>query len=136
MDAHPSTPPIHPQAEAPKPQYGTGWEAQAVHAEIGTFDYRNSAACAAILEYFGPSVRLRELKGIVFLAPDFLRAQQNVVLPKVPRNAKRNFPLLVRFVDQHLDVLRPVIAHIRLLDDQRVPIKLLDSGQSLRVYQL
>jgi hypothetical protein len=45
---------------------GTEVEAQVVHQEIGTVEFQKSHVIATMQQLFGPNMRLRELRGILF----------------------------------------------------------------------
>ena len=49
-----------------KKAYGEGYEAQAVRHELGDFDYLGSKGYYLVVHYFGDTIRLRELKAVVF----------------------------------------------------------------------
>jgi hypothetical protein len=115
----------------PQKQYGSGWEAKTVHEELGDFAYSKSPAYGLVTECFGSTLRLKELKGIVYFAKDFLETHTGIKLPKISRNAKRSFPLLVKYIQANLDVMRPVLVRIEILDENRLSIPLLDSGRSM-----
>jgi hypothetical protein len=123
-------PPLIPKpvpTKPPKGSYGEGREAQVVRDELGDFDYATSVAWKAITDYFGVNLRLRELKGIVFGLIHHIQNLSGVELPMPSRNAKRNLPLLVKYVNTHYAELAPFFRCVRLYDEDWQAIPFLDA---------
>ena len=112
--------------EVPKTrsEYGHGYEANAVRHELCGFRYRESPAYAAVLEYFGPDIRLRELKGMIYTAKKHILTKLGVGLPALSRNAKRSFPLLIKYIQDNYDILVPLFPKVWLYDEGRMPVTL------------
>jgi len=111
-------------------RYGAGSEAFACAEELGSFDYLSCPAWQTIVKLFGTSLRLRELKGIVYAVRAHVRATRGAELPMPSRNAKRNIPLLVRYINANHEVFAQILPKLALLDDQRRPIPFLDRQPS------
>jgi hypothetical protein len=116
--------------QRPRTVYGSGQEAFAVNQEIGDFVATSSRAHDLIERHFGSSIRLTELKAVVRTAIAFVKYKQEIVLPKISRNAKRSRPLLVKYVDTHYAHLAPVFPILSLCDRYRKPIPILDAARS------
>jgi hypothetical protein len=112
--------------DAGRSGYGFGYEARAVHDEIGAFDWYNSPAYHAIKQHFGETLRLKELKGLINAATFYLKEKQGKRLPDLSRNAKRNFPLLIKYVQANYEFIVPVLPKLSLCDSDRRPLPLLD----------
>jgi hypothetical protein len=106
----------------PRPAYGQGHEAQAVRSEIGEFDHRRSPALAAVQTHLGSEIQLKELKGIVFSIVYYLRAARGIELPPISRNGKRNFALLIKYIENHYKEIVPVFQKLQLLNENREPL--------------
>jgi hypothetical protein len=98
-----------------------------VREELGDFRYEMSAANASIVRFFGRTLRLNELKGIFGAISYWLRQREGIQLPKPSRNAKRNYSLLVKYIERHYDVIVPMFSKVELCDAERNPIPLLDA---------
>jgi hypothetical protein len=106
--------------------YGDGFEAQAVRKEIGNFQYETSRGFQAVQQNFGSTIRLLELKGIVMSAIHYVKRRHRTVLPKLSRNAKRSFPLMIKYINTHYEVITPTFRFMTLLDENHRPLPLLD----------
>jgi hypothetical protein len=115
-------------------QYGRGSEAQQVQREIGDFEYLSSSAWKSIRFYFGSSIRLRELKGIVTAMQKYHRLKFRQDLPKLSRNGKRCFPLLVKYIAENIDFFQSVFPLVSLANANKQAIPFLDSDYSATVY--
>jgi hypothetical protein len=126
MKAQPG--PMTPFPASPKsaPSYGSGFEAIAVRDEIDRFKYSNSAAYFAVKQQFGTTLRFTELKGLVYAAVLYIEKKQGIQLPKMSRNTKRNFPLLIKYVQTHYQLIIPVLPKLSLYDEDRISIPLLE----------
>ncbi len=76
--------------------YGKGDEAKAIKEELGDFDAFNSMAYRKITKHFGRDIRHNEVLGILNSINSYLQTKQNSSIPKISRNEKRNFPLLIK----------------------------------------
>lgn len=97
-------------------KYGAGKEATMVRDEIGDFDITSSKAMTILKTKFGNSLRTTELKGIIYSITDYLE-QKKVYLPKLTRNAKRSFLLLVKYVDDNFEIFKDILPHVTLCDE-------------------
>lgn len=104
--------------------YGFGAEAHSVHNEIGSFDYTRSPAYMAILHFFGPTIKLRELKAIISALQLYLKNKSNIVLPPMSRNTKRSYPLLVKYIQDNFAILVPMFPNLTFLDENMQPVPL------------
>lgn len=116
-----------PPRKRVRTEYGHGTEARSVQMEIGDFDYLSSQAHAAIIHYFGTTLKLRELKGIVVSIRAFLESKHGIHLPQMSRNTKRSYPLMIKYIQDNLDAIVPVFPVIELLDERRNPVSLCDA---------
>jgi hypothetical protein len=114
--------PTQPPTDSKKPHYGSGAEALAVRRELGDFAPDNSRAATAIRHAFG-TLKLRELKAVVQVVQDILQRRHGIPLPKLTRTAKRSHQLLVKYINEHYDVMIPVFQSIRLLNRDRQPVR-------------
>jgi hypothetical protein len=132
-EAIPPNPPfaLSTSIDVEKAAYGKGFEAQQVRNELGTFDYQCSRAWASIEYYFGASIRLRELKGIISAITGYLRMRRGVDLPELSRNTKRSVPLMVKYVEMHSEYFLPLFPCVSLADIHKEVIPLLDSQRTL-----
>lgn len=99
-----------------KRRYGDGKEASMIRDEIGDFDLNSSEAMELIKKNFGGSLRITELKGIINAIRDHL-SKKNIYLPKLTRNANRSFQLCVKYVQDHIEWIKPLIPYVKLLDN-------------------
>jgi hypothetical protein len=119
--------PINASRQRPKRVYGEGWEAQVVRDELKDFDYKASEAWRAITDHFGVNLRLPELKGIIYGIIQHINNLSGVRLPMPSRNAKRNLPLLVKYVDFHYTMIVPFFRCAKLYDEEWQEIPFLDA---------
>jgi hypothetical protein len=126
--SHPPPPGSRARQPGHKVPYGQGSEAFAACEELADFDYLHSAAWSAIIDVFGATIRLRELKGVLYAIQAFLRVRSGVELPKVSRNAKRNMGLLVKYINEHYNEVVPVFRHVSLRGGGGQPLPLLNAG--------
>ncbi|MBR1779492.1 MAG: hypothetical protein IJ758_03210 [Clostridia bacterium] len=103
--------------------YGTGYEATAVKKELNGFNYKNSSAYGIITQCFGTTLRLKELRGIIFSVQEHLKSK-GILLPLLSRNAKRSFPLLVKYIEDNLDQIGPILPKVILYDKDEQPLQL------------
>lgn len=123
--AEPSQPPYKLKRES---RYGYGAEARAVQMEIGDFDYLNSRGYAAIMYYFGTTLKLRELKGILMSAKTFVDKKYGKILPEISRNTKRSYPLMIKYIDDNFDRIVPVFPNMQILDGSQKQLSFADAG--------
>jgi hypothetical protein len=109
--------------------YGLGYEAYAVREELGGFDFESCPAWRSITDYFGTNIRLRELKGIIYALTRYIKNQSGLAIPGPSRNAKRNLPLLVKYINDHYSVFVPLFPSVTLCDNNKMPIPFLDAGR-------
>jgi hypothetical protein len=114
-------------SDSPRTAYGSGIEALAVSQEIGDFVATASPAYALIRRQFGSCIRLVELKALVTAAIAVVQYKDRVVLPKMSRNTKRSWQLLVKYIDTHYGSLAPVFPNLTLCDKHRDPIPIVDA---------
>jgi hypothetical protein len=107
--------------------YGHGQEAMMMRKELGDFDYLRSAAYSAIVAQFGSTLRLMELKGIICAIQVWWKLKHGTELPKLSRNTKRSFPLMVKYVNDHYNEITPVLPHVSVRNANNQQIPLLDA---------
>lgn len=99
-----------------KKKYGEGKEAAMIRDEMGNFDPMTSDAMRLIKAYYGNSLRLSELKGIINAIREYL-FQKDIFLPKLSRNANRNYQLCIKYIQDHFEVMRDIFPFVRLHDN-------------------
>lgn len=100
-----------------KKKYGEGKEAAMIRDEMGDFDPMSSKAMQTIKAYYGNSLRLSEIKGIINAIRDYLY-QKGIFLPKLSRNANRNYQLCIKYIEDHFDIMSEIIPFVNLYDNQ------------------
>lgn len=100
-----------------KGKFGEGKEAIMIREEIGDFNINSSDAMKLIKEYFGDSLRIFEIKGIINATRDYL-SQKNINLPKLTRNENRNFQLCIKYIQNNIEIFKKIIPFIQLGDNQ------------------
>jgi hypothetical protein len=96
--------------------------------ELGDYDYKHARGWSAVMQAFGSTIRLRELKGIVYGVLSFLETRRGIRLPKMTRNTKRNMGLLIKYIDSHYDHIVPVFRETSLYDIDKRPIRFAQNG--------
>lgn len=99
-----------------KIEYGKGVEARAIKEEIGDFEIDKSEAYKKIISQFGRSIRFNELLGIINSIRIFLKIKHDIVLPETTRNEKRNFQLLIKFIERNNELIFPYLPYVSLCD--------------------
>ena len=107
---------------AGKKAYGEGYEAQAVRHELGNFNYLSSRGYHLVVSLFGDTIRLRELKAVVFTVIHYLQTKYRLNMPPLSRNAKRSFPLLIKYITENYEAMEPVFPLVSLCDKDKKPI--------------
>jgi hypothetical protein len=102
--------------------YGEGSEAQAIREEIGDFDFGSSIALHEMFRLFGPHLRLMELKGIVLAVREFIKLKYAIELPRLTRNAKRSYPLLIKYIEANYNQMMPIMSTVSLCDKNKVDL--------------
>ncbi|OHT09207.1 hypothetical protein TRFO_22049 [Tritrichomonas foetus] len=109
-------------------KYGSGDEAKNIKTRLNGFESTKSEAYSALTSHFGKSLRLFELIGIVnslhkyYEIKPFLLSQEEVInyvpvtLPKVTRDERRSFPLMVKYIEDNKDKIIPILPFINLCD--------------------
>lgn len=100
-----------------KKKYGEGKEAAMIRDEMGGFDPMSSEAMQFLKINFGNSLRLSELKGIINAVREYF-SSKGVFLPKLSRNANRNYQLCVKYVQDNFELMKRIIPYVRLCDGQ------------------
>lgn len=106
-----------------KEKYGKGNEAKAIKEALGDFDVYNSRAYKEVVKNYGKSLRMNELLEIINSLTIYLRDKKGIILPKLTRNDKRSFPLLIKYVETNFDTIQPWLGHVHLCDSnfKRIP---------------
>lgn len=99
-----------------KEKYGKGNEAKAIKEALGDFDVYNSRAYKEVVKNYGKSLRMNELLEIINSLTIYLRDKKGIILPKLTRNDKRSFPLLIKYVETNFDTIQPWLGHVHLCD--------------------
>ncbi|OHT08015.1 hypothetical protein TRFO_23639 [Tritrichomonas foetus] len=95
--------------------YGKGSEARLIKEQLNGFEARTSEAYKIIVRLFGGSVRITELLGVLN-SIRFLLTSRGQVLPPISRNERRSFSLLIKYVQTHLEQLKPLLECTTLCD--------------------
>lgn len=106
-----------------KEKYGKGNEAKAIKEALGGFDVYSSRAYKEIIKNYGKSLRLSELLGVINSLDIYLQIKGMKTLPKLTRNDKRSFQLLIKYVETNFDIIQPWLGHVHLCDSnfKRIP---------------
>lgn len=110
-----------------KCSYGQGVDALSMHKEIGTFNPVNSAAYITLIHYFGTTIKLRELKGIIMSLVTHLEKRHNIKLMPMSRNTKRSYTLLIKYFQDNIHFLAPLLPLIRLYNSNGDAVEFHDS---------
>lgn len=104
--------------------YGKGNEAKVIRDEIGDFNINESIAYKTIIKYFGRSVRLSEVLGILNSIQIYLQIKTKTTLPLISRNEKRSFQLLMKYIERNSELIFPFFQYISLCDSsfQIIPL--------------
>ncbi|KAK8884616.1 hypothetical protein M9Y10_043732 [Tritrichomonas musculus] len=104
--------------------YGKGLEAKAIKEELGDFNANDSGAYKYIISKFGRSIRFSELLGILNTIQLYAKIRSNIAIPLISRNEKRSFPLLIKYIDRHSDLIIPYLQYISLCDSSfhKIPV--------------
>ncbi|KAK8858239.1 hypothetical protein M9Y10_013340 [Tritrichomonas musculus] len=100
-----------------KSNYGKGKEAHMIRNEIGDFDLMKSDAMKLLRQYYGYSLRITELKGLINAVRDYM-GRKGVNMPKLSRNANRSFQLCVKYIQDNIEVMQKIIPFVKLGDSQ------------------
>ena len=100
--------------------YGSGMDAKRFKERLFDFDIAKSQAAKFIFERFGKT-RIEELVAMINLAIDVLMDSE-LSIRALTRDEKRNWPLLVKYVEDHFAVLRPILKKIELTDENGKPV--------------
>jgi hypothetical protein len=87
------------------------------------FNFENSNAWQSIIEKFSTGIRHRELCSTALLISHFFGA------PKISRDARRSFPVLIKWFENHWATIEPIWSCLNLLDESKVVI---DRARALR----
>jgi hypothetical protein len=94
-----------------------GRQGRRVAGILKTFDYSTSKAWMALTNQFGSGVRHREFRSVaVVISKEF-------GVPRPPRDAQRSYPVLIKWFQDNLDAIEPILPFVGLLDDDE---KLID----------
>lgn len=107
-----------------KKRYGTGIEANLIKKDLGGFDVYHSRAFNAVRNTFGRSVRLNELLGIINSIDVYMQRKGLSGLPRLTRNEKRSFALLIKYIENNYELIVPYFQYITLCDQAGIPIPL------------
>lgn len=96
--------------------YGKGNEAKIIKEKLGDFDVCKSNAYKNVISHFGRSVRLSELLAVLGSIDILLQIKRNISLPKITRDEKRSFPLLIKYIERNSELVLPHLPYISLCD--------------------
>lgn len=114
---------VNPQVSTKeRAKYGEGKEAMGAKEEIGDFDLASSAAYSYLTTLYGRPPKLSKLKTIITASIEYLRMKRGIYLPKMSRNANRNYRICMKYIDEHLIVLRSILPFVKLYDQDMKPI--------------
>lgn len=103
--------PIQEINEKPKKKYGTGYEANSVKRELGSFDAKSSEAYKELTNRFSKDVTLDALKQVA----NILRQRKCDKLPPITRNAKRSLSLLIKWYQDNWNEIRNDLQYINII---------------------
>jgi hypothetical protein len=101
----------------------SGKEGKRIAVILRSFNYKDSGAWQSIIEKFSTGIRHRELCSVAILISQFFGVS------KIPRDARRSFPVLVKWFEDHWETIEPIWSCVSLLDKSRVVI---DQARELR----
>lgn len=107
-----------------KEAYGKGHEAKAIKDELGDFNMFETESYKTIIKQFGKSIRYNELLGIINSINIYIQLKKNCCLPKVTRNEKRSFPLLIKYIENNRELIIPYLQYIYLCNSSFQKISL------------
>ena len=99
---------------------------------IGDFCYTTCPAW--IQQHYGSNLRLNELKAIISGCFILLK-RRGTQLPRPSRNTKRSMALLVKYTQDHLNEIEPIIPCITLCDKNKQEIPLLEALKYQKDYE-
>lgn len=107
-----------------KEKYGNGYEAKVIKEKLGDFNLFKSDAYQKITKQFDRSIRFSELLGIINSIEIYLKVKFNICIPKITRNEKRSFPLLIKYVENNSEYIYPYLQYISLCNSsfQKIPL--------------
>jgi hypothetical protein len=80
------------------------------------FDYQSSEAWRALTQHFSSGIRHKELISIAFLITEWFH------VPKIPRDARRSYPMLVKWFQDNWATIQPILPLINIRDDENCVI--------------
>jgi hypothetical protein len=101
----------------------SGREGQRIAVILRSFNYEDSLARQSIREKFSTGIGHRELCSVAILISQFFGVS------KIPRDARRSFPVLIKWFDDHWAMIEPIWSCVSLLDESEVVI---DYARELR----
>jgi hypothetical protein len=101
----------------------SGRERQRIAVIVRSFNYEGSSARRSIIDKFSTGIRHRELCSVAILISQFFGVS------KIPRDARRSFPVLIKWFEDHWATIEPIWSCVSLLDESEVVI---DRARELR----
>jgi hypothetical protein len=98
----------------------SGKESRHIAQMLKGFDYTTCEAWSGLTQHFSSGIRHRELISIAFLITEWFH------VPKIPRDARRSYPMLVKWFQDHWTTIQPMLPLISIRDDENC---LIDSSR-------
>jgi hypothetical protein len=100
----------------PAPKRVKGKEARHIRERVKSFCAKESEAWKMIVGRFGSGIRHRELCSLA------ISLSSRYGVTPISRDEKRNADVTVKWFQDNIDVIRPILTHFQLLDDDEQPI--------------
>jgi hypothetical protein len=90
----------------------TQHEKERIMKSLGSFNPHQSHAWKEIQKRFGSGIVHKQLISLVRVLIGYFR------VPKIGRNEKRSFQLLIKWFEEHWEQIEPLLSNIALLTDE------------------
>lgn len=104
-----------PETKRPRTKRGEGEESQKVKKRIANFDVENCRAIKLLKEAYGKGIVHQEVKSLAHVICDVSNL-------KLDRDEKRDSKLLIKWFDDNIEVIEPLIKNLSLLDENNQAI--------------
>ncbi|OHT14367.1 hypothetical protein TRFO_15288 [Tritrichomonas foetus] len=106
-------------------KYGHGKEAMTIRDELKGFNPSTSQAMMLVKQNFGTSVRLSEIKALLNSIIEHLKPKK-IYLPKLTRNENRSYPLCIKYIQDHIEILEPYLKMAKFCTERKTVIPVHD----------